>query len=54
MQVRVTDVMGRTVQTFNNLVAGQTLNIGSGYKRGVYVVELIQGNSRKQLKLVKL
>jgi hypothetical protein len=54
MQVRVTDVMGRTVQTFNNLVAGQILNIGSGYKRGVYVVELIQGNSRKQLKLVKL
>jgi hypothetical protein len=53
MQVRVVDIMGRTVQIFNNLSASQTLKIGADYKKGVYIVELVQGDSRTQTKLVK-
>jgi PKD repeat protein len=53
MQVRVVDIIGRTVQQFNNLSAGQTLKIGADYKKGVYIVELVQGDSRTQTKLVK-
>jgi hypothetical protein len=53
MSVRVTDIMGRTVQLMQNLSAGQTIQVGSGYKPGVYIAELIQGNKHKLVKLVK-
>ncbi|WP_162944633.1 T9SS type A sorting domain-containing protein, partial [Flavisolibacter nicotianae] len=53
MQVRVVDVMGRTVQLLNNLSSGQTLNLGADYKVGVYIVELSQGGNRTQTKIVK-
>lgn len=51
--VRVIDLQGRTVEVFNNLVPGQTLQIGSNYRTGVYFVEMIQGTNRKQLQLIK-
>jgi len=54
MQVRVMDIAGRTVQVFNNLSAGQSLSIGASYRPGLYMAELVQGNERKQLRLVKL
>jgi hypothetical protein len=54
MVLRVTDISGRTVQTFTNLSAGITLKIGSSYQAGVYFAEVIQGGNRKQIKLVKL
>jgi hypothetical protein len=54
MQVRVMDIAGRTVQVFNNLSASQSLSIGASYRPGLYMVELVQGNERKQVKLVKL
>jgi trimeric autotransporter adhesin len=53
VQVRVFDMSGRTVQQFNNLSANQTLQIGSNYRPGMYIVEMIQGDNRKQLKLIK-
>jgi hypothetical protein len=54
MNVRVTDITGRTVQVLHDLAPNQTLTIGSGYRPGLYMVELVQGNERKQIKLVKL
>jgi hypothetical protein len=53
IQVRVIDLNGRVVELFNNLSANQSLQIGSNYRPGMYIVEMIQGNERKQLKLVK-
>jgi hypothetical protein len=53
IQVRVMDLNGRVVEMFNNLSANQTLQIGSNYRPGMYIVEMIQGNERKQLKLIK-
>jgi hypothetical protein len=53
IQVRVMDLNGRVVELFNNLSANQTLQIGSNYRPGMYIVEMIQGNERKQLKLIK-
>jgi hypothetical protein len=53
VNVRVIDILGRVVETRQNLAAGQTLRIGSGYKPGVYIVEVTQGTIVKQLKLVK-
>ncbi|HEY9343226.1 MAG TPA: T9SS type A sorting domain-containing protein, partial [Hanamia sp.] len=54
MQLKVADITGRTIQIIQNISAGQTLKLGSNYKPGVYLIELKQGNNRKQLKLVKL
>jgi hypothetical protein len=53
IQVRVMDLNGRVVELFNNLSANQSLQIGANYRPGMYIVEMIQGNERKQLKLIK-
>jgi hypothetical protein len=53
ISLRVFDMAGRTVQTFTNLVAGQTLKVGSNYKVGVYFIDMMQGDKHKQIKLVK-
>jgi hypothetical protein len=52
--VRVTDVSGRVIQVFSNAYAGQIMEIGSTYRPGIYIIEMIQGNQHKQLKLVKI
>lgn len=53
IEVRVMDLNGRVVEMFHNLSANQTLKLGGNYRPGMYVVEMIQGNERKQLKLIK-
>jgi hypothetical protein len=51
--IRVFDMNGRTVQVIQNLATGQTVQLGSGYRPGIYFVEMLQGNQRKQVKLLK-
>jgi hypothetical protein len=53
IQLRVMDIQGRTIEVRNNLNAGQTLRLGGDYRPGIYIIEMIQGNNRKQLKLMK-
>jgi hypothetical protein len=53
IQMRVMDINGRTIEVRNNLNAGQTLRLGGDYRPGIYIIEMIQGNNRKQLKLMK-
>jgi hypothetical protein len=52
--VKVFDIAGRLVQSFDNINADQTIQLGSGYRPGVYVVQVVQGKEHKQLKLVKI
>jgi uncharacterized delta-60 repeat protein len=51
--IRVVDMLGRTVEVRQNLPANGTIRIGEGYKAGIYLVEVLQGQQRKVLKLVK-
>jgi hypothetical protein len=51
--LRVIDLQGRVVRLMQNLTAGQTVQLGSEYRPGVYFVEMIQGGNRKQLQLIK-
>ena len=53
IQLRVLDMAGRVIEVFNNVSEGSTLMIGKNYRPGVYVVEMIQGDRRRQVKLVK-
>jgi uncharacterized delta-60 repeat protein len=45
---------GMVLQTINNLSPGQTINIGGSLHPGIYFLKVINGNSAKTIKLVKL
>lgn len=45
---------GTVLQTVSNLSPGQTINIGSSLRPGIYFLKVINGNSAKTIKLVKL
>jgi hypothetical protein len=53
ISMTVTDVNGRVVEKRNNLTAGQTVQLGSEYRQGIYLVEMLQGTNRKLVKLFK-
>ncbi|MGZ3955269.1 MAG: T9SS type A sorting domain-containing protein, partial [Flavisolibacter sp.] len=53
VNLKVTDVLGRVVESRQHLAPAQTLRIGSSYLPGIYIVEVQQGDTIKQLKLVK-
>jgi hypothetical protein len=53
MTLNVVDVSGKVIETRKNLVAGQTFQLGANYRPGMYFVELIQGDTRRIVKLVK-
>ena len=53
ISMRVTDVAGRIKEIKNTKLANNIFTLGEGYKPGVYIVEIIQGDNRKVLKLVK-
>lgn len=52
--IRVIDAMGKPAQVFSKVAIGGTLQFGNTYKSGIYLVEVLQGNERKVLKLIKL
>jgi hypothetical protein len=54
VQVTVTDVSGRVVNTMSNLPAGQPIRFGQELKPGIYFANVVQGNNRKTVKLIKL
>lgn len=53
MNLRVMDVLGRTVEQKNNLQSNEALQIGKNYQRGIYFVEVSNGTDKTILKLVK-
>ena len=52
--LQVTDMLGRVVEQKTNLQTNSTIQIGTNYRPGTYIAEVIQGSVRKQIKLVKL
>jgi hypothetical protein len=53
INIRITDVIGRTVEVKNSLSSNQNVMLGNSYQHGVYFAEVIQGRVRKQIKLIK-
>ncbi|WP_207492024.1 SdrD B-like domain-containing protein [Aridibaculum aurantiacum] len=51
--LRVIDMAGRKIQELN-VVPNKIISIGNAYKKGTYFVEVVQGEERKVLKLIKL
>ncbi|MBL7726427.1 MAG: T9SS type A sorting domain-containing protein [Dinghuibacter sp.] len=52
VMVRVRDIQGRLVQQFT-MQPNQQAQAGNNWKPGVYLAELVQGNERKIIRLVK-
>jgi hypothetical protein len=53
LQLRVTDVLGRLVESRSNLQPNTQLQIGQNWKPGIYILQVQQGDERKTIKLVK-
>lgn len=54
MSLRIMDISGRLIEEKQNILPYQVLRIGDKYIKGVYMAEIIQGQKRKVIKLVKL
>jgi len=54
VQLRVTDMFGRLVEHYEKINSNATVVIGQRLKGGTYFVEVIQGEQRKIVKLIKV
>ena len=53
LQLRVLDLMGRTVEARNGIAANTTFHIGNDLGPGIYFVEVVQGTERQLFKLIR-
>jgi hypothetical protein len=53
LMLSVMDISGRIIET-KNLSTNQFIRIGDNYRAGMYFAEIMQGNERKIVKLVKI
>jgi|GEM_PF-517658 len=51
--VSVTDVMGRVVERRANVAANSTFQLGNNYRKGIYFVEVRQGDKKQVVKLIR-
>jgi hypothetical protein len=54
ISVRLFDAAGRVVEMKNNISGSRVLRIGNNLKAGIYIAEIRQGKSSRQLKLMKI
>ena len=53
IMMKVTDILGREIEN-RTVTPNQTVNIGSVYRPGIYIVQVVQGNQSREVKLNKL
>jgi hypothetical protein len=53
VSIRIMDVLGRVIEMKNDMAVSEKYTFGNGLKPGVYLAEIIQGNNRKVMRLVK-
>jgi hypothetical protein len=53
LTLKVVDALGRVVETKVNFAANGTIQIGSKLPAGIYFVEVMQGEQKERLKLIK-
>ena len=54
VQIRVMDATGKMVEAKANNNANSTVQIGHDFRSGIYYAELLQGNNRKVVQLIKM
>ena len=53
IRLTVYDNLGRVIERKSSLSSNQTVRVGSFYRSGIYLVEIVQGTQKQTLKLVK-
>lgn len=53
VDLRILNMLGIEIEKFTKIPSGQTLQFGSTYSSGIYLVELSQGNEKCVKKLIK-
>jgi len=53
VHIRVTDISGRVIEQYNKVSANTSVKVGQKLSAGSYYVEVIQGDQRKFLKIIK-
>ena len=54
IHLRIVDGAGRILLLLDNVQKGALLSVGNDFRAGTYFAEIIQGNTKKTIKLVKL
>lgn len=54
VSIRIFDLQGREINRIGNVSANSVVNLGNNLKTGFYMAEIIQGEERKIVKLVKI
>jgi hypothetical protein len=54
IMLKVFDVLGRTVETRNNILPGSVIRLGEQYRTGAYFIRVEQAENQKNLKLIKV
>jgi hypothetical protein len=53
LQLKVMDLLGRTIETKKEIPANTSFRIGSRLRPGTYFIELMQGKQRRIIGLIK-
>ncbi len=53
LTIRVVDAGGRVVESRTNIRANTTIQLGNNYRPGIYYVEVVQGDQRRTIPLIK-
>jgi hypothetical protein len=54
VRVRITDISGRVIEQYENVSANSVLKIGRRLSAGSYFVEVLQGDQRRFIKVIKV
>jgi hypothetical protein len=54
IKVRITDISGRVLEQHEKVNAGSLLQVGQSWRGGTYFAEVIQGDQRKVVKIIKV
>ena len=54
IQMKVSDLLGRLVEMKTDILPNTTIELGWKYFAGIYIVEIVQGNERRVVKLIKI
>jgi hypothetical protein len=53
VSIRVTDMLGRVIETYEKVTSAGMLKLGQNWTSGVYFAEVMQGEQRKLIKMIK-
>jgi hypothetical protein len=53
VRVKVTDMFGRVIETHDKVTSAGMLKLGQNWASGVYFAEVVQGEQRKLIKMIK-